>query len=175
MIITGRFQPDPDGREIPHPMLTASVVDHLAHDNKRKKSLLKWGLRPHAPGIYRLYARIEEAREPLSPSRAIPAAESALRSHPCVAVPSAQVFPAYQLHANLSWRSGGTTTTIAARTARWTTGHRPRLQVYMARARASPFPTAIRQTAHFRIARSQSSLLSLWSDFQARKTGSGGP
>jgi putative transposase len=29
--------------------------------------------------------------------------------------------------------------------------------------------------ALFRIARSQSSLLSLWSDFQARKTGSGGP
>jgi len=42
----------------------------------------------------------KEARERSAPSRAIPAAESALRSHPCVAVPSAQVSPHYQLHAN---------------------------------------------------------------------------
>ena len=41
-----------------------------------------------------------EARERLAPPRAIPASESALRSHPCVAVSSAQVVPAYQLHAN---------------------------------------------------------------------------
>jgi len=80
--------------------VNASVVDHSPDCNERKDSFLKWGLRPQTPGIYRFHARIKEAREQSTPSRAIPAAESALRSHPCVAVPSAQVFPAYQLHAN---------------------------------------------------------------------------
>ena len=48
---------------------------------------LPWGLRPQTPGIYRFGARMTAwLAERLAPPRAIPAAESALRSHPCVAV-----------------------------------------------------------------------------------------
>jgi hypothetical protein len=53
-----------------------------------------WGRCPQTPGIYRFAARMAAwLAERLTPPRAIPAAESALRSHPCVAVPSAQVGP----------------------------------------------------------------------------------
>jgi hypothetical protein len=81
---------------MPYPrMLNISVVDHFPNDY-----LLTWGRRPHTPGIYRLFARIKGSREQLVLPRAIPAPELALRSHPCVAVSSTQVLPAYQFHAN---------------------------------------------------------------------------
>src|SRR5579863_4907753 len=57
-----------------------------------------WGRCPQTPGIYRFGARMAAwLAERLTPPRAIPAAESALRSHPCVAVPSAQVQSVYPL------------------------------------------------------------------------------
>ena len=63
-------------------------------DTNRKKALCRWGLCPHAPGIYRFPARMAERRGGWR-RPAIPAAGSALRSHPCVAVSSAQVRPVY--------------------------------------------------------------------------------
>jgi hypothetical protein len=50
------------------------------------------GLRPCDPGIYRFLARMVERCRSGVAAPAIPAPESALRSHPCVAVPSARVF-----------------------------------------------------------------------------------
>jgi hypothetical protein len=80
-------------------MLDASVIGH-SPPKRKEVDFFKWGLRPQTPGIYRIRARIEEARERLLPSRAIPASESALRLRPRRAVPSAQVFPGYQFHAS---------------------------------------------------------------------------
>src|ERR1700722_488842 len=80
--------------------VSALMVGHPPRCDERKGSFSTWGLRPQTPGIYRIRARLRDAREQRAPPRAIPAAESALRSHPCVAVPSAQVSPGYQLHAN---------------------------------------------------------------------------
>ena len=52
-------------------------------------------LHPHTPGIYRFPARMfERTGRQLPPC--IPALGSALRSHPCVAVPSAQARRHYQ-------------------------------------------------------------------------------
>ena len=48
-----------------------------------------WGLCPQTPGIYRFRARNESLAERHA-APPFPAAESALRSHPCVAVSSAQ-------------------------------------------------------------------------------------
>jgi len=45
-----------------------------------------WGRCPQTPGIYRLPARIASARTGCARPRAIPAAGSALGSHPCVAL-----------------------------------------------------------------------------------------
>ncbi len=44
------------------------------------------GLRPCDPGIYRVLARMVERCRSGVAAPAIPAPESALRSHPCVAV-----------------------------------------------------------------------------------------
>jgi hypothetical protein len=86
---------------MPYPrMLNISVVDRFPTFDGTNDYLLTWGRRPHTPGIYRLFARIKESREQLVLPRAIPAPELALRSHPCVAVSSTQVLPAYQFHAN---------------------------------------------------------------------------
>jgi hypothetical protein len=76
--------------------------------------ILTWGLRPQTPGIYRIIARIggvasQLEAPPPNPCQAfadgrrvarlpaIPAAGSALGSHPCVALSSAQVFPGWTI------------------------------------------------------------------------------
>ena len=54
---------------------------------------LKWGLCPQTPGIYRFPARMTEWGGLSRPRHSGPG--SALWSHPCVAVPSAQTPPIY--------------------------------------------------------------------------------
>jgi hypothetical protein len=67
-----------------------NLSEKAAH--RKRSHYLTWGLCPQTPGIYRFYARMTAwLAERLTPPRAIPAAESALRSHPCVAVSSTQV------------------------------------------------------------------------------------
>ena len=51
------------------------------------------GLRPCDPGIYRFRPECRRRAGAIASPRLIPAAESALRSHPCVAVSSARVIP----------------------------------------------------------------------------------
>jgi hypothetical protein len=66
----------------------------------RKKAFFNWGRCPQTPGIYRIPARMTVLfLGRLAPPRhagvrhRIPAAGSALRSHPCVALSSDQVKP----------------------------------------------------------------------------------
>jgi hypothetical protein len=61
----------------------------------RKEACPAWGLRPQTPGIYRFRAKICRFHSALGGAApaapAISASESALGSHPCVALPSAQL------------------------------------------------------------------------------------
>jgi hypothetical protein len=73
-----------------------TVVDH-SRCSDRKKASLTWGFCSHTPGIYRCCARMAAwLAERLAPLRAIPAAESMLSSHPCVAIPP-RVLPTFQI------------------------------------------------------------------------------
>jgi len=56
---------------------------------KRKLALLNWRLRLQASGIYRLSAIPDSRRDGTSPPLPGLAPESALRLHPCRALPSA--------------------------------------------------------------------------------------
>ena len=56
---------------------------------------LPWGRCPQTPGIYRVVARMVSIGTGSARPRAIPAAGSALESHPCVALSSAQVCPGW--------------------------------------------------------------------------------
>ena len=76
------------------------------------------------------------------------------------------------------WRCGEITTTTGAHTPHWTTGRPQSLPVCTAAldpVRRLSEDIQYQGEALSRIAHSRDSLLSLWSDFQARKTGSGGP
>jgi hypothetical protein len=60
---------------------------------RKLRGIVSWGRRPQAPGILPLYRQNGYGKgDGAGPSPAIPAAGSALRSHPCVALSSAQVF-----------------------------------------------------------------------------------
>src|SRR5215472_15017598 len=60
------------------------------------RGIVSWGRCPQAPGILPLYRQNGYGKgDGAGPSPAIPAAGSALRSHPCVALSSAQVFPGW--------------------------------------------------------------------------------
>lgn len=61
------------------------------------RAFLRWGLCPQTPGISRFVARIVLAGTGSARPQAIPAAGSALESHPCVALPSAQVSPGWTM------------------------------------------------------------------------------
>src|SRR5258708_6217440 len=61
----------------------------------RNQSVLSWGIFPQTPWDLTLSRQDSRAREGGWRPRGIPAAESALGSLPCVALPSAQVTPVY--------------------------------------------------------------------------------
>ena len=63
---------------------------------RKLRGIVSWGRCPQAPGILPLYRQNGYGKETaLARLPAIPAAGSALRSHPCVALSSAQVFPGW--------------------------------------------------------------------------------
>ena len=72
-------------------------------------TLLLRGLRPCDPGIYRFRPECRRRAGAIASPRLIPAAQSALRSHPCVAVSSARVIPEWndQLLADNRYPSNG--------------------------------------------------------------------
>jgi len=55
------------------------------------RAFSSWGRCPQTPGIYRVVARMSATGTGSARPQAIPAAGSALESHPCVALSSAQV------------------------------------------------------------------------------------
>jgi hypothetical protein len=62
---------------------------------KLLRAFLPWGRCPQTPGIYRVVARMVSAGTGSARPQDIPAAGSALESHPCVALSSAQVRPGW--------------------------------------------------------------------------------
>ena len=59
------------------------------------RAFLSWGRCPQTPVIYRIVARMVSTGTGSARPQAIPAAGSALESHPCVALSSAQVSPGW--------------------------------------------------------------------------------
>jgi hypothetical protein len=78
-----------------HPKHSVSSFSSEQEQRMRNQSVLSWGILPQTPWDLTLSRQDSRAREGGWRPRGIPAAESALGSHPCVALSSAQVTPVY--------------------------------------------------------------------------------